>query len=65
MLHRDDDEAVRWLNSVLDLDPRNADAHRRLADYYAGRADDSPEFSELARQHRTAIDQARNAEPVN
>ncbi|MDB5388899.1 MAG: tetratricopeptide repeat protein [Planctomycetaceae bacterium] len=40
-----------WLQSALDVNPRLASAHERLARYYAIRAKDSEEFSKLAIAH--------------
>lgn len=34
------DDGASWLRNVLELDPRNAEAHRSLADYYAAKQDE-------------------------
>ena len=34
------DDGASWLRNVLELDPRNAEAHRSLADYYTAKPDE-------------------------
>ena len=50
----DPTEAIKWLHGVLDLDPAYTAAHELLAQYYEERADDQPQYVELARRHRKA-----------
>lgn len=49
-----DELALIWLHSVLDLDPAHPEAHRLLAEYYERKAADDPSYAPLARQHRQA-----------
>jgi Flp pilus assembly protein TadD len=49
------EDAVRWLHSVLNLDPGNTAAHRLLADHYAARTEEDAAFAELARRHRSQL----------
>ena len=46
---------MRWLHSVLNLDPGNTAAHRLLADHYAARTEEDAAFAELARRHRSQL----------
>ena len=45
-------EAVGWLNSVLNNAPDHKGTHLELAKYYEAKAATSPEFIELAKNHR-------------
>lgn len=45
-------QGVVWLESALQVDPANADAHAALADYYSKRAAIDPRMQVLADEHR-------------
>jgi len=46
-------EAVAWWTSVLDLEPRNSEAHTLLATYYRREAHRNPAFRERAAWHES------------
>ena len=47
-----ENQGLVWLNSVLDLDEHNGDAHRLLAEYFESQASTHPELVEPALKHR-------------
>lgn len=44
-------EGLFWLTSVLEYDPKHLPTHRTLAEYYAMRASDDPQYASLAKRH--------------
>lgn len=49
--HDSERTGIYWLNTALEYDPHHAPTHRALADLFAAKADESPEFRRLAQQH--------------
>lgn len=52
------EEAIGWLRSVLELDPKFRRAHEALARYYRANAAKSPEFLKRAQQHEAAASES-------
>lgn len=48
-------QGVVWLNSVLDLDPDNVEAHQALAEYFRRRENEDPALRELAESHEAFL----------
>ncbi|MCY2978200.1 MAG: tetratricopeptide repeat protein [Planctomycetota bacterium] len=53
--HQSERTGVFWIQSVFSYDPKNAEAHLTLADYYQGKKDPSPEDLKLAAYHRSFV----------
>ena len=53
-----ENQGLVWLNSVLDSDPNNGEAHRLLAEYFENRLNEHPESAEQARMHRSRATRA-------
>jgi Tfp pilus assembly protein PilF len=51
------DDGASWLRNVLELDPRNAEAHRSLAAYYTAKPDEQ-RAAYHQRQAEAAADRA-------
>ncbi|MGC1273693.1 MAG: tetratricopeptide repeat protein [Planctomycetaceae bacterium] len=49
--HDSERTGIYWLNTALEYDPHHAPTHRALADLFAAKADESPEFRRLAEKH--------------
>lgn len=47
-----ENQGLVWLNSVLELDASNGEAHRLIAEYLESHLDGHPEYAELAKKHR-------------
>lgn len=47
-----DVEALWWLKSALDFEPRHQATHRALADYYAAKVAQDSRYASLAERHR-------------
>ena len=58
MNHESPVEGLRWLLSVVDLNPRHAAAHAALADYYHGIG--KPELEEKHRELAKALSETKN-----
>jgi len=57
-----ENQGLVWLNSVLELDGSNVEAHRLTAEYLESHLDEHPEYAELAKKHRERV---RRANPVS
>jgi tetratricopeptide (TPR) repeat protein len=57
-----ENQGLVWLNSVLELDGSNVEAHRLTAEYLESHLDEHPEYRELAKKHRERV---RRADPVS
>ncbi|HVW02098.1 MAG TPA: tetratricopeptide repeat protein [Planctomycetaceae bacterium] len=58
------EKGVLWLQSALDCDPGWPDAHQALAEYYAARSAQNPQFEKLAREHRARAAPNPHATPA-
>jgi len=61
LLHVSQSQGVIWLNSVLDIQPDHAAAHKALAVYFEEHQDENPQFKSLAETHRRAIKETDDA----
>jgi len=57
--YSDPDAGIITLLAVVDLNPRNKEAHKMIADYYTLRGKDDPRLRELAEYHRTCFESVK------
>lgn len=54
-------EGVRWLNTVLALEPMHVETHQLLADYYSQHREANPQFDDLSKHHAAQAESARQS----
>lgn len=57
--YSDPEEGILTLLSVVDLNPRNSEAHRMIAEYYSTNSRNNAAFQKLAAYHRTRYESVK------